>query len=98
MLPKSVIISPLDQSDMIEGRGGTFECVVDGGNPRPVVTWLLNHKRYTTVEYVSIKMKISKLHFIIPLLNIDPCNIKYTLGWLVGPTKIYIVHGIHETD
>ena len=94
MLPKSVIISPLDQSDMIEGRGGTFECVVDGGNPRPVVTWLLNHKRYTTVEYVSIKMKISKLHFIIPLLNI-----KYTLGLLVGPTKkIYIVHGIHETD
>ena len=54
MLPSVVTISsPAAAADMIEGRGGTFECVVTGGNPRPVVTWLINNNKHTAVEYVS---------------------------------------------
>ena len=58
VLPKSVAISGSGPGgDLVEGQGATFECVVTGGNPRPHVFWLLNDKRYTTVEYVSMAKK-----------------------------------------
>jgi len=54
VLPKSVAISGSGPGgDMVEGQGATFECVVTGGNPRPLVFWLLNDKKYTTVEYTE---------------------------------------------
>ena len=66
VLPSAVTISsPAAAADMIESRGGTFECVVTGGNPRPAVTWLLNNKRHTAVEYVSLKWKSVKRIFFL---------------------------------
>ena len=52
VLPDFVKISS-PSSELVEGGGVTFQCVVAGGHPRPSLVWLLNDKRYNTVEYVS---------------------------------------------
>ena len=52
VLPVLVKISATEV-DLVEGGGVSLECVVSGGNPRPSVSWLLNHQRYSTLEYVS---------------------------------------------
>ena len=92
VLPKSVAISGSGPGgDMVEGQGATFECVVTGGNPRPLVFWLLNDKKYTTVEYVrhpfkklateKVNPRIKKLLFVFLsksfLFDLDVCIIKW---------------------
>ena len=52
VLPVMVAISS-SSVELVEGRGVSLECVVSGGNPRPSVSWLLDHQRYTTLQYVS---------------------------------------------
>ena len=50
---------------LVEGGGVTFQCVVAGGHPRPSLVWLLNDKRYNTVEYVSSRFRSVHLVYMI---------------------------------
>ena len=72
VLPKTVRISGPANSEMVAGKGDTFECVVSKANPKPNVFWLINGRKYNTVEYVNkVSSKYSpSLPTVYPRLNL----------------------------